>query len=114
MIINRDQTAGVPLPDLALNVGKTSIRPGNGHEWDAVIIRRRHRLYKIKISRRAYIGGSLQMSDDVYVQPGPIRYAITLGGARWQAQRMVQRRNRRDALDVPIARTIEVRPRAWS
>jgi hypothetical protein len=77
MIINRDQTAGVPLPDLALNVGKTSIRPGNGHEWEAVIIRRRHRLYKIKISRRAHIGGSLQMSDDVYVQPGPIRYAIT-------------------------------------
>ena len=102
------------LPELALGVGKTSIRPGNRHEWEAVIIRRRDRLYKIKISRRAHFRGNPQMSDDVNVQSGPTRYALTLGGARRQAQRMVERRNRRDRLDVPIARTIEVRPRAWS
>jgi hypothetical protein len=104
----------VLLPELALGVGKTSIRPGNGHEWEAVIIWRRHRLYKIKISRRARFRGDMQMSEDVYVQFGPTRYAFTLGGARRQAQRMVERRNRRDGLDVPIARTIEVRPSAWS
>ena len=97
-----------------MSVGRTSIRPGNTHEWEAVIIRRRHMLYKIKISRRAHIRGNLHMSDNVYVQPGPTRYAFTLGRARWQAQRMVERRNRRDGIDVPIARTIEVRPRAWS
>ena len=102
------------LPELALGVGGASIRPGNGHEWEAVIIRCRHRLYKIKISRRARFRGNPQMSDDVYVQSGPIRYAFTLAGARRQAQRMVERRNRRDGLDVPVARTIEVRPRAWS
>ena len=97
-----------------MSVGRTSIRPGNTHEWEAVIIRRRHRLYKIKISRRAHIRGNLHMSDNVYVQPGPTRYAFTLGGARRQAERMVERRNRRDGIDVPIARMIEVGPRAWS
>lgn len=102
------------LPELAMSVPKTSIRPGNRHEWEAVIIRRRLRLYKIKTSRRAYIRGSLQMSDNVYVQPGPACYAFTLGGARRKAQRMVDRHNRRDGLDVRIARTIEVRPRVWS
>jgi hypothetical protein len=41
-----------------------------------VIIRRRHRLYKIKISRRAHIRGTLHMSDNVYVQPGPTRLRV--------------------------------------
>jgi hypothetical protein len=104
----------VLLPELATNVPKTSIRPGNGHEWEAVIIGRTHRLYKIKTSRRAHIRGNLRMFDSFFVQPGPTRYAFTLGGARRKAQRMVEGRNRRDGLDVPIARTIEVRPRAWS
>ena len=102
------------LRQLAMSVGKTSSRPGNSHEWEAVIIRRRHRLYKIKSIRRAHIRGNLQMSDDVYVRPGPTRYAFALGAARRQAQLMVERRNRRDGVDVPVARTIEVRPRAWS
>ena len=74
------------LPQLAMSVGKTSSRPGNGHEWEAVIIRRRHRLYKIKIIRRAHIRSNPQMSDDVYVRPGPTRYAFTLGAARRQAR----------------------------
>ncbi len=60
------------LPELALGVGKTSIRPGNRHEWEAVIIRRRHRPYKIKISRRATsvaIRTCLTMSTSSRAQP---------------------------------------------
>jgi hypothetical protein len=38
-----------------------------------------------------------------------ICYALTLDGARRKAQRMVERLNHRDELDVPIARTVEVK-----
>jgi hypothetical protein len=42
---------------------------------------------------------------------GPTEYAMTLDGSRRKAQRIVERLNRRDGLDVPIARTGEARHR---
>ena len=36
----------------AMSVAKTSIRPGNRHKWEAMIVMRRFGLYKIKICRR--------------------------------------------------------------
>ena len=90
-----------------MSMAKTSIRPGNGHEWEAVIVWRGSGPYKIKISRRAYIRST--MSDEIHVQPGLTRTALTLDGARRKAQRMVERRNRRDRLNVPIARAVEVK-----
>ena len=42
------------------------------------------------------------MSDDVYVQQDSTCYAFTLGRARRQAQRMVERRSRRDGFEVPM------------
>ena len=114
VIINRGQTASRAITSACDERRENLERPGDSHPWEAVIIRRRHRLYKIKIIRRAHIRSNQQMSDDVYVQPGPTRYAFTPGAARRQAQLIVERRNRRDGVDVPIARTIEVRPRAWS
>ena len=37
---------------------ETSICPANRHEWEAMIVMRPFRLYKITISRRAHIGGT--------------------------------------------------------
>ena len=73
VIINRGQTASRAITSACDERRENLEPPGNSHQWDAVIIRRRHRLYKIKIIRRARIRGNLRMSDDVYVQPGPTR-----------------------------------------
>jgi hypothetical protein len=102
----------VPLLPLepTLSPAKTSIRPGNRHEWEAMIVVRQFRLYKITISRRAHIGGTSQMPDEILLQPSATYYAFTLWGSRRKAQRMVEQLNNRDGLDVPIARTVEVRP----
>jgi hypothetical protein len=101
----------VPLLPLepTLSAAKTSIRPGNRHEWEAMIVMRRSRLYKITISRRAHIGGTSQLPDEIRVLPGASYYALTLGGSRRKAQRMVEQLNSRDGLHVPIARTVEMR-----
>ena len=96
----------------ALSAAKTSIRPGNRHEWEALIVMRQFRLYKITISRRAHIGGTSQLPDEIYVQPSATCYALTLGGSRRKAERKVEQLNGRDGLHVPIARTVEVRPLA--
>lgn len=114
VIRNKRQTPRVAAPELAKSAARTPIRPENSDEWEAVIVRRRLRLYKIKISRRARIRGIPHTSDEIYVQSGPTRYALTLNGARWKARRMVKQLNRADGLTVSIARIIEVRPRAWS
>ena len=92
-----------------MSVAKTSIR-GNRHEWEAMIVMRRFGLYKIIISRRAHIRGNRNVSEEIHVRPGATHNALTLDGARRKAQRMVERRNTRDGLDVPIARTVEVKP----
>jgi len=44
-----------------LSPAKTSIRPGNRHEWAAMIIMRQSGLYKMAIGRRALIAGTSQM-----------------------------------------------------
>ena len=93
-----------------MSVAKTSIRPGNPHEWEAMIVMRRFRLYKIKINRRAYIRGTSQMSEKIVVHRAASYYTLTLGGSRRKAQRIVEQLNTRDGLDVPIGRTVEVRP----
>ena len=94
-----------------MNAGKTSIRPGNGHEWEAIIVGRRLRPYRIHISLRSHIRSNRQMSDQIYVQPGPAFGALTLNGARRKAQRIVELHNRRYGFDAPIARTVEARLR---
>jgi hypothetical protein len=53
-----------------MSMAKTSIRPGNGHDWEAVIVWRGSGPYKIKISRRAYTRSKPPMSDEIHVQPG--------------------------------------------
>jgi hypothetical protein len=93
-----------------LNTAKTSIRPGNRHEWEAMIVIRRFRLYKITISRRTLIERTSQMPDEIDLQPSATYYALTLDGSRRKAQRKVEQLNSRDGLHVPIARTVEVRP----
>jgi hypothetical protein len=93
-----------------LIAAKTSIRRANRHEWEAMIVMRRFGPYKITISRRAHIWGTSQMPDEIHLQPSAIYYALTLGGSRRKAQRIVEQLNRRDGLHVPIARTVEVRP----
>ena len=104
----------MPLSELAMSVGRTSIRPGNTHEWEAVIVRRRYRLYKIKISRRAHIRGNLHMSTmctPSRAQPVTHSRSAERGGKRsaWSSDAIAA-----TGFAVPIARTIEVRPRAWS
>jgi hypothetical protein len=94
----------------ALSAAKTTIRPGNRHEWEALIAMRQFRLYKITISRRALIGGTSQLPDEIHVQPSATCYALTLGGSRRNAQRKVEQLNGRAGLRVPIARTVEVKP----
>jgi hypothetical protein len=92
----------------AISAAKTSIRHGNSHEWEALIVGRPRRPYKVCINRRSH-RREPDHPGEIHVQPGPTYYALTLDGARRKAQRMVERRNRRDRLDVPIARTVEVR-----
>jgi hypothetical protein len=97
-----------------LSIAKTSIRPGNRHEWEAMIIMRQFRLYKITISRRTRIVGTSQMPDEIDLQPSATCYALTLYGARRKAQRKVEQLNSRDGLYLPIARTVEAKPLAPS
>lgn len=97
----------LPLEHVTTTV-KTAIRPGNRHEWEAMIVIRRYRRYEIRSSRRAHIRGNPDLSNEIHVHPGSSCYALTFDGARRKAQRMVERLNRRDELDVPIARTLEV------
>jgi hypothetical protein len=101
----------VPLLPLERQIGvaKTSIRSSNGHEWEALIVMRRHRTNMIKIRRRVHIRNTSQMSDEIHVQAGETYYAWTRDGSRRKAQRIVEQLNRRDGLNVPIARTVEVR-----
>ena len=101
----------MPLLPLERQIGaaKTSIRSGNGHEWEALIVIRRRRTYMIKIRRRIHIRGHSLISDEIHVQPSATYYGWTLDGTRRKAQRVVEHLNRRDRLDVPIARTVEVR-----
>jgi hypothetical protein len=101
----------VPLLPLERQIGaaKTSIRSGNGHEWEALIVMRRHRTYMIKIRRRAHRRATSEMSGEIHVQRGATYYAWTHDGSRRKAQRIVEQLNRRDGIDVPIARTVEVR-----
>jgi hypothetical protein len=63
----------------------------------------------IKICRRIPIRSHSVMPDKIYVQPGATYYAWTLDGSRRKAKRIVEHLNQRDGLDVPIARTVEVR-----
>ena len=93
-----------------MSVAKTSIRPGNRHKWEAMIVMRRFGLYKIKICRRDHIRDTSQMSEEIHVQPGAAYHTLTLGGSRRKAQRIVEQLKSRDELNVPIARTVEVRP----
>lgn len=93
-----------------LSPAKTSIRPGNRHEWEAMIIMNQSGLYKIAISRRAHIAGTSQMPDEIHLQQGATYYALTLSGSRRKAQRVVEQLNSRDGLHVPIARTVEIGP----
>jgi hypothetical protein len=93
-----------------MSVAKTSVRPGNRHKWEAMIVMRRFRLYKIKISCRDHIRDTSRMSEEIHVQPGASYYTLTHGGSRRKAQRIVEQLNSRYGLDVPIARTAEVRP----
>ena len=69
----------------ALSAAKTSIRPGNRHDWEALIVMRQFRLYKITISRRTHIGRTSQMPDEINVKPSATYYALTLRGSRRRA-----------------------------
>ena len=75
---------------------------------------RQFRLYKITISRRTHIRGTSQMPDEIDLQPSATYYALTLYGLRRKAQRKVEQLNSRDGLHVPIARTVEGKPRVLS
>jgi hypothetical protein len=88
---------------------QTAIRPGNSHEWEAIIIRRRSRPYQIRIHLRAHIPGDASRLDEVQVHLDSTCHALALNGARRKAQRIVEQCNSRDGLDVPIPRTAEVR-----
>jgi hypothetical protein len=79
-----------------MSAPETSVGPGHGEEWEAMITWR-HWPYKIKTSRRSDIYGNPHISDETDCIWGPTRYALTLHNAIRKAERMVEQLNRRPA-----------------
>jgi hypothetical protein len=94
-----------------MSAAKTSFAPGPADEWEAMITWR-HGPYKIRTSRRSQVCGNSHMSDEIEVNWGPTRYALTLHRALRKAERMVDQLNRRDGLNAPIAPAVDASPSA--